>query len=65
MYYLLYFKTENLTPEEMSISKHGGVWLHTGVQAETKEQVKEISKRLIKSGQGYFGLGCKTKIAAY
>ena len=64
MYYLIFRKTENLTPDEKNISKRGGVWLHTGVQAETQTQLKAKIKQLKKDGQGYLGIGCKTKIVS-
>lgn len=63
MYYVLFRKTDNLTPDEQHAARRGGIWLHTGIAADTKTEAKEEIKRLRKSGRGFTGDGCKLKIA--
>jgi len=64
MYYVLFWKNENLTPDEMNISNRGGIWLHTGITGESAADCKDKVKKLKSSGQGFLGCGYKTKIAS-
>ena len=62
MYYVLFRKTENFTPDEVRLVRRGGIWLHTGVQAPSRSEAMEKIKSLRKSGEGFFGNGCKLKV---
>jgi hypothetical protein len=62
MYYVLFRKTENLTPDEQHIARRGGVWLHTGISAPSRAEAMAEVKKLEASGEGFLGIGCKLKV---
>ncbi len=62
MYYVLFRKTENLTPDEQRMARRGGIWLHTGVTGRTRAEAMAEVKRLKSNGEGFLGLGCKLKV---
>lgn len=61
MYYALYLKTENLTPDELNVADDNGqVWLHTGVSGGTRgECERELERR---TARGEVMSGHQTKI---
>jgi len=62
MYYVLFFKNDNLTPDEAAIAKRGGVWLHTGISGETRQSCINQVAAAKKNGLGFFGDGYRTRI---